>query len=221
MYLSKAKLKGIIPALLVLFFSQRANAQDKRDIGIQLGGSYYYGDFNETQPLYQASPALGIVFRYNFNNHYSLKASALYGHVSGELPTTHFIPGVSTTSFNKTCLNAALVGEFNFINFNPVSSRSLRFSPYVNIGIGTSLIAGTPIPDIPFGIGLKITTGRRHTFALEWQFKKTFYDEIDNYKAPNDGQNVIIHNNDWISFMGILYTFRLYNNSKLCPAYKE
>ena len=55
---------------LFLIAHLTVSSQEKRDIGIQLGGSYYLGDYNIGKPLYQPSPAIGILFKYNLNNYY-------------------------------------------------------------------------------------------------------------------------------------------------------
>ncbi|HNV51745.1 MAG TPA: hypothetical protein PKM28_02540, partial [Tenuifilaceae bacterium] len=57
-------------------------SQDKRDIGLTLGGNYYYGDFNESLPLQSPALGIGVIFRYNFDKHYSIRASAQYGSIS-------------------------------------------------------------------------------------------------------------------------------------------
>lgn len=205
---------------LFLFFCIKAYTQDKRDIGLQIGSSYYYGDFNETNPIRNPSIGLGVIFRYNITTFYSIRGSAFYGNLSMNYDSSMYLPGSRVTSFSKTYLGAEIMGEFNFMTLNPVNERKGKFSPFVNLGIGVSQIGGTIIPNIPFGVGVKYTPGQRHTIAVEWRFHKTFNDLIDNYAAPTNNQNVIIHNNDWVSFMGIIYTYRIYNNSNLCPAYK-
>ena len=220
MVLNCSRLSSIIVISIFIVSIQKIYAQDKRDVGIQLGGTYYYGDFNENAPFYKPSFGLGVIFRYNLNNYYSLRASALYGNISGSYTGNAYLPSVTKSGFSKTFLNAEFMAEFNFVSFNPITDRKGKLSPFVNLGIGVSQIGGTIIPNIPFGLGLKYTSGQRHTLALEWQFHKTFSDNIDNYSAPNDGKSVFIHNNDWTSFIGLIYTYRLYNNGETCPAYK-
>lgn len=206
--------------ILLLTTSITAHSQDKRDIGLQVGGTYYYGDFNESKPMYNSSASLGVLFRYNINNHYSIRASALYGRIAGNYTEISYLPGVTASSFSKSLLDAQIMGEFNFINFNPVNTRKVKISPFVNLGFGVSQIGGSITPNIPFGLGFKITPGQRHTISCEWRFHKTFTDFIDNYSAPKDKRSVFIHNNDWISFMGVTYTYRLFNNNNICPVYK-
>jgi hypothetical protein len=104
-------------ALIALFFSVNIYSQDKRDLGLILGSNYYYGDFNEVAPLRNPGIGAGITFRYNFNNYYAIKASALYGSISGSFNNSYYLPGVSANSFSKSFLDCQVSGEFNFISF--------------------------------------------------------------------------------------------------------
>lgn len=213
--------KSLIFLLLLTLFNTNNYAQDKRDIGLQLGGTYYYGDFNERTPLYQPSFSLGVIFRYNINNFYSLRGSANYSKIQGSYNSTSYLPNVNTEqSFSKALLGFEVMGEFNFLNFNPISERKGKFSPFVNLGIGVSQIGGNFFANIPFGIGMKYTPGQRHTISIEWRLHKTFTDKIDGYTAPTDNRTALAHNKDWVSFAGIIYTYRLFNNNNICPVYK-
>ncbi|MEW5846723.1 MAG: DUF6089 family protein [Bacteroidota bacterium] len=194
-------------------------AQDKRDFGIQAGATYYYGEFNEVMPLYSPSFGMGVIFRYNINQNYSIRASAIYATVSGTSSSSSIIPDPGI-SFSKNIIGAEAMGEFNFFPLNPTNSRKAKLSPYVNAGVGIAQMGTSLIFHIPFGGGLKFTPGQRHTFALEWRFHKTFNDKIDDYSSPNDGRKPFLHNNDWFSFIGLIYTYRIPNNSYICPAYK-
>lgn len=194
-------------------------AQDRRDFGIQAGTTYYYGEFNEVMPFYSPSFAMGVIFRYNINHNYAIRASAIYANVSGSSSSSNIIPDPNI-SFSKSIIGAEAMGEFNFYSINPTSTRKTNISPYVNAGIGIAQMGTSIIIHIPFGGGLKFTPGQRHTFALEWRFHKTFCDKIDDYSSPDDGRKPFLHNNDWFSFIGLIYTYRIPNNSYICPAYR-
>ena len=215
---------GFLSSLLVLSFFLllpfKSHGQDKRDFGVQAGSTYYSGDFNEAKPLYQPSFAMGVIFRYNFNTQYSIRASALYGAIKGESPSGFFLPLSASTTFSNTLLEAEVMGEFNFVSFSPLSTRKKKLSPYVNIGLGVGQLSGSVLFHIPFGVGLKFSPGKRHTLAMEWRFHKTFNDELDSYAAPDDGKTPFLHNNDWFSYIGLIYTYRLYNSGNVCPVYK-
>lgn len=210
--------KYIAIITLTLLVSFDSYSQDKRDIGLTAGGNYIYGDFNESLPFKSPALGAGIIFRYNFNKFYSIRASVLYGSISGSYSGKYYLPGTFTPSFSKSYLDAQIMGEFNFVSFSPIGDRKKKITPFVNIGVGVAQVGGAFIPNIPFGIGVKYSPIQRHTVALEWRFHKTMIDNIDNYSPASD--NAIIHNNDWLAFIGLTYTYRLYNNSEICPVYK-
>lgn len=209
----------LLIVILIGITQSIVKAQDKRDFGIQAGATYYYGEFNEIMPLYSPSFALGVIFRYNINHNYSIRGSAIYATVSGTSSSSNIIPDPGIT-FSKNIIGAEAMGEFNFYAFNPASTRKAKLSPYVNAGVGIAQMGTSLIFHIPFGGGLKFTPGQRHTFALEWRLHKTFNDTIDEFSSPNDGRKPFLHNNDWFSFVGLIYTYRIPNNSYICPAYK-
>lgn len=211
----------VLLAVLGAPTAQRLAAQDHFDVGLQLGASYYNGEFNENRPLNQSLPAVGAIFRYNYSPFYSLRASATFTQVQGTFKGQEYLPQVRKANFKKQVLNAEVMLEFNFIELDPDDSRHRKMlSPYINVGLGGALIGSSFYPIVPFSAGLKFTPGKRHTFALEWRFHKTFSDTIDNYALPNNGVRALAHNNDWFSFMGLIYTYRLYNQGRSCPAYK-
>ena len=209
---------------LIILFSQLINSigisQENRDIGVQAGGSYYTGDYNQGVPLYQPSPSLGIIYRYNLNKYYSLRISASYGILKGSYSSLNqYLPGV-TGSFSKHLIETEGLCEINFMSFNTRHLDKDNFSPYVILGIGVAYIDGEVLPHLPFGVGIKYCPVSRMTIGWEWRLSKTFTDNIDNYKNVYDGSNAIFHNNDWFSFVGLFVTFRLYNNNKTCPVYE-
>src|ERR1700690_1724045 len=66
----------------VSLFSQKSKRY--QEFGIFLGGSYYIGELNHVHlgPLTQ--PAGGVVYRYNFNPRFDIKANLLFGSVRGD-----------------------------------------------------------------------------------------------------------------------------------------
>ncbi len=209
----------ILFLLILSFAGFKVNSQDRRDFGIQAGATYYYGEFNEILPLYSPSFGLGVVFRYNILPQFSIRASAIYAGIKGSSSTSNIIPDPNIT-FSKNIIGAEAIAEFNFRKFNPISERKGSLTPYVNAGIGVAELGSSFLIHIPFGGGLKYTPGQRHTFAFEWRLHKTFNDLIDDYSSPNDSRKPFLHNNDWFSFMGLIYTYRLPNNNYICPAYR-
>lgn len=213
------KLFFLLP--LFLLFSSLCKSQERRDLGIQAGGSYYMGDYNQGTPLYQPSPSIGAIFRYNLNKYYSLRISANYGGLKGSYSSLNqYLPG-SPGSFSKQLFESEGLCEINFMSFNTKHLKKDNFSPYVILGIGGAYVGGEIIPDFPFGVGVKYCPISRITVGWEWKLCKTFNDNIDGYQNVYDGSKAIVHNNDWFSFVGLFITFRLYNKNDTCPVYKQ
>lgn len=81
---------------------------------------------------------------------------------------------------------------------------------------------------IPFGMGFKFNVGSRMGMGIEYQMRKLMNDRLDNLDDPlahynNEGYEVtyrnMFHNNDWVGFMGLHLTYKIYMGSKPCPAY--
>lgn len=208
--------------VISLFFllNSIGKSQERRDLGIQAGGSYYMGDYNQGTPLYQPSPALGVIFRYNLNKYYALRFSASYSGLKGSYASLNqYLPGV-TGSFSKPLFESEGLCEINFMSFNTRHLKKDNFSPYVILGFGGAYIGGEIIPQLPFGVGVKYCPISRVTVGCEWRLCKTFSDRIDGYENVYDGSTAIFHNNDWFSFVGLFITFRLYNHNNTCPVYQ-
>lgn len=178
------------------------------------------GDYNQGTPLYQPSPSVGLIFRYNLTKYYSLRLSVNYSNLKGDYSSANFyLPG-TTGSFSKQIIESEGLCEINFMSFNTRRLKKDNFSPYVILGIGGAYIGGEVIPQFPFGVGIKYCPVSRITVGCEWRLSKTFTDNIDNYKNVYDGSKATFNNNDWFSFVGLFITFRLYNNKNTCPVYK-
>lgn len=103
--------------------------------------------------------------------------------------------------------------------------------PDAGIGSTQSVIT----PTLPFGIGVKFNMGKRVGLGVEYQMRKLFNDGLDDLddpmgsvvRDPADPTKITqtssftdqLHNNDWIGFLGVHLTFKVYMGSKPCPAY--
>lgn len=203
-----------------MFLSILVYAQERKDVGIIAGTSYYMGDYNPSAQFYQPSPLLGVMARHNFNPFYSLRAMIAYGWVKGSHnPSDFFLPG-ETPSFSKQLITVELDGEINFISFDSRRSFHRDISPYLILGLGVAYDGGALFPHIPIGLGVKYSPIGRLTLGAEWRLHKTFYDRIDGYSNISNKRKSFIHNNDWFGIAGIFVTYRLYSQSTLCPAYR-
>ena len=72
----------VILLSLPLFASgQYANFRSKSEVGFLLGGSNYFGDMNQFNPLYGVKPAAGLLYRYSFHSRATFRLNVMYGTV--------------------------------------------------------------------------------------------------------------------------------------------
>ena len=189
-------------------FSQKSHRY--QEFGIFLGGSYYIGELNRIHlgPLTQ--PAGGVVYRYNFNPRFDVKANLLFGSVRGD-DSQSGVPASVTRNltFKSPITELAVEAEFNFLEYE-MGNKKMPFTPYVFAGIagfrfnpagqigdnfynlqplgtegqGTSANSDKKYKlmqiSLPFGIGIKYSLTRMIGISAEWGFRKTFTDYIDD-----------------------------------------
>lgn len=212
-------MKNILVVLLIIISLPLAS-QERVDIGLVAGATYYMGDYNPGTQFYQPSPALGVMVRRNFNDFYSVRVSGLMGGLKGSHnPTKFFLPG-DTPSFSTRIIEFEMVGEIGFMPFNTRAVNRKQFTPYAVMGIGGAYVNNSIILHIPMGIGLKYSTINRWSFGVEWRLHKTFSDRIDGYVNVSEKPRSFLHNNDWFGFGGIFVTYRIVNKGAICPVYE-
>jgi len=213
--------------ILFLLVPVLTSAQQNADIGVFGGTAYYLGDINPGRHFYRPSISFGILYRYNVNSRWAIRANGYVADLSGSdldfpgrlNPDRPFSP----RNFQTSLLDLALQTEFNFLPYIPTAGK-WQYSPYITAGIAGSMVMGSDVDavntlTIPFGIGVKVNLTSRLSTGAEWGFRKTFSDTIDGIENPS-GTTSIIHNNDWYSFMGIFITYKFFNFAAECPAYK-
>ncbi|MEW6467468.1 MAG: DUF6089 family protein [Bacteroidota bacterium] len=224
-------------------------------------------------------PAGGVIYRYNFNPRFSVKGNLLFGNIMGDDARSDVPSQITRNYAFKSPINElAAEVEFNFLPFTTGDPKT-PFTPYVFGGlavykfnpqgqIGNNWYAlqplgtegqGTPLSSdkkykliqmsLPFGVGLKFNIAQRVGVSLEWGFRKTFTDYLDDvsksYVDPNQlagyngptaayfadtsvntvpGSNVgkqrgDSSTKDWYSFAGIMLTFKLKGRVGQCYSY--
>jgi len=212
--------------MLALFIPATIMAQRNANIGVFGGTAYYMGDINPNRHFYRPAPSFGLIYRYNINSRYAVRANAYFADLSGsdlDFPERLNPDRPSNpASFQTSLLDMALQAEFNFLSFTPNVGK-WAYTPYLSAGIAGSLIIGSNAEamntlSFPFGAGLKFNISSRISAGAEWAFRKTFSDRIDGVENPS-GTRSLVHNNDWYSFMGVFITFKFFNFATECPAY--
>ncbi|MBN1416796.1 MAG: outer membrane beta-barrel protein [Bacteroidales bacterium] len=212
--------------VVFVFISIPTMAQRNANFGIIGGISYYMGDINPSMHYYNPSFAGGLIYRININTRYAIRGNAYYTTVSGsdlDFPELlHPDRPYEPVTFSTSLLDLNLQGEFNFLPFTPNVGK-FNYTPYVSCGLGFSMAlssdAGTAHHlTLPFGIGVKLNLTKKISTGLEWSFRKAFSDIIDGQENPTGDQS-LIHNNDWYSYLGIFITYKFINFAIDCPAY--
>lgn len=199
---------GRLFTILSLLFSSLATKAQVSELGITGGLTYYIGDLN-TKHYYNAKPAFGLVYRYNFNERYAFRLQGLYSRLEAfdsDSPDPN--AQYRNLSFTTSLIEVAGLLEINFFPYragkekkswtpfiflgaayfrvNPQADlNGVRFdlAPLGTEGQGTS--AGTNEPyaldhlAYPFGAGLKFNL-KRVDIQLEWGLRKTKTDYIDD-----------------------------------------
>jgi hypothetical protein len=245
---------------------------DKTELGLGLGTTFYFGDFNEYLPFVEPRYYGTVLHRFYFNLLYALRTSISFGNIAGNssnytgdnMPFYEIKYGPSnipTVYFNRNFIDFNTGIELGFRTFEPVEHRiNERFTPYLFIGVGITILYTDPNAknddalsarsfdppngtyriygtedinagtiqafNIPVGIGFKYSPWKRWTIGAEWQFKKTFNDDIDRFNNTKPSiingnkKGSLFLNTDWISFFGVSVSYRLAVKSK-CPSVKR
>ena len=225
-------------------------------------------------------PAAGLLYRYNFNPRFSAKANLLFGTLAGDDSRSGIPANIQRNiHFKSPLTELAAELEFNFLNYE-IGNHKTYFTPFVFGGIaifkmnpkaqagnnwvalqplgtegqGTSLSGSKPYqllqPSLPFGLGVKAWIASRIGITIEWGWRKTFTDYIDDVSktyvdpvqlgiekgptaaylsdtslTPETVSNVGKQrgdpsDKDWYSFAGVTLSFKLKAKVSSCSSYR-
>ena len=224
-------MKRLFGFLLSILLTLSVSGQRSADYGIFGGVSSYMGDINPNRLFYSPGPAGGLFYRYNLHPRQSIRANIFLGGIKAkDIDFNNDFQNVRDSSFKGSVGELAVQFEFNFLPYSTQGKR-WNYTPYFAAGAGIAYFnTDSPItykqfqPVIPFSIGFKINIYKNLGLEAEYGFRKTFYDNFDGVKdkisqEPND--KVSLYNNDWYSFAGISFTWKMYNKLLGCPAFKD
>ena len=104
----------------------------KSEIGFTVGGMNYIGDLNDQSMLGTVSLAYGGMFRYNFDERWSLRFDVDYGHLEGGNPD--YIER-RNLSFRSYLFEGSMRVEFNFFPFSMRDDHYV-WTPFIFGGLG-------------------------------------------------------------------------------------
>jgi len=219
--------------LTFLLISLSVSGQRNADYGFFGGVSSYMGDINTNRIFYSPRPAAGLFYRYNLHPRQSIRASIIVGGLRADSRDFNNILTTArdSSSFSGTVGELAVQFEFNFLPYS-TQGRKWNYTPYFAAGAGITYINTTTeplqsntiplVPVIPFSIGFKVNIHKNLGLEAEYGFRKTFYDNFDGVKDLTDaGHKAWLHNNDWYSFAGISFTWKIYSKLAGCPAFSD
>ncbi len=196
-------IRNTIPYILAAFFPLVTAAQsdsyfkpERHDVGLAGGAAFYLGDLSTDYALFRNfSFFAGPMYRYNFNELYSLRGQIAIGELTGAMHRTDMPPDNNKNpwDFKRSMILMELTGEAGFLPIDVVDFRKQqRWSPYLIGGMGFGVLAPDKLLDIDedmqtfcgyilLGIGVKVALWERLTLGLEWVMRKTFSDNLDYY----------------------------------------
>jgi len=197
--------------LLFLILTLSLSGQRSSDYGIFAGVSSYLGDNNPDKLFYSPKPAGGIFYRYNFNPRQALRTNLFFSNIS------------ISKNKQKKVLELALQYEFNFFPYT-TEGKQWNYTPYFAAGAGIAYIVTEEKwqPVIPFSFGFKVNIYKNVGLEAEYGFRKTFFDTFDGVLDPaTENGGLLIHNNDWYSFLGVGVTWKMFNRLAGCMDYSN
>ena len=182
------------------------------EVGLQTGVAYCMG---ESSPYaFQSSTyTVGAQFRYKFTPRFALQAK---------------LQNTPVYQKNDFC-NIDVTAEYNFFRFglNYYDARVTYLSPFVYLGVGTSLLVKKRGPEAYAGVYLPVGVGLKWKFAERWQLQAAWQHQI--YLDPMKGDNIDgvgetnynILNGDVISTLTASIVFEFAQEKKKCIICKD
>lgn len=195
-------------------FAQYRKQKPSKEVGLFLGGALYRGDLNSFSPipktLKDIQPAIGLIYRYNKNERFSLRLNGIYGKVQADDAKSrsihqkqrnlHFRSTIIELSgqlelnylefkigSNQTPSSAYLFGGIGGFYFNPQANLGgnwVNLQPLSTEGQGTALSSKKPYSRIqvavPMGVGVKLNISEFIGLGIEWGWRKLFTDYLDD-----------------------------------------
>ncbi|MEO7080826.1 MAG: DUF6089 family protein [Flavobacteriales bacterium] len=180
------------------------------EMGITGGTTFYIGDINPTKHYPKHTHlAGGLMYRYNFNQHYAVRLQGLYGKLEAyDRESDEPLQQLRNLGFRTQIFEASGVLEINFFKYRGLSKDSRNWTPFVFGGLAyyhfnpQNLLDDTwydlqPLGTegqtigggngyslnqicIPFGFGFKFAVTKKVDVQLEWGLRRTYTDYLDD-----------------------------------------
>ena len=224
---------------VILTSTNICKAQRGLEFGGNLGASYYLGDLNQGKHFYSSHLNIGGFLKYHFDKRNILRAGMIFTSISADdKDFNNGFQQLRNRSFSTSLFEISSSYEINFLPYSFVSVKKDNFTPYLSLGL--AVFFANSLNDkisvaIPMAVGLKANIFPRFVLGVEWSFRKTFTDDLDNitgedlsiynshtgvYIEKPKKQIGFLYTKDWYSmaYITLSYTFKLGGVS--CNAYK-
>jgi hypothetical protein len=223
--------KKVFLIMLIFFTCTTAVAQEyKYEIGGMAGLSMYMGDANQTALLQGFNPAVGVVFRRNFNFRWAFKTDLMIGRITGDTKNTdNAFPNNGEVSFSRNFFELGGQIEFNFLPYSDKFAylNTSKIAPYLLTGFGVTVAPGKNQTfanvHFPLGLGVKYKIRNRINLGLEYSVHKLLGDGFDapdkegfNLDNPYKIQSGIFKNKDWYNTLMFSVTWDFGPNDRKC-----
>jgi len=213
------------------------SAQKNLEGGLIGGGLYYLGDINPNRHFYSTKLGGGLFMRQNLNKRWGIRADIIAGTLSADdNASSSNYQKVRNLHFNTPLLEIVTQFEFNFLPYKLGTKRNTSpYTPYFATGLGFLLVTNSVNPynvTLPLSLGLKLAVTKKLEVGVEWSFRKTFSDYIDNLSgdtydlssmenksSTKHKQMAFFYGKDWYSFAGIFITYKIFQQESVCKAY--
>lgn len=200
----------IFTLLLLMPFIGAAAMGQVSELGITGGVTYYVGDINPTKHYPKHTHlAGGLMYRYNFDQHYAIRLQGLYGKLeSYDSDSKDELQQLRGLGFRTVVFEGSALLEINFFKYRGISKDSKNWTPFVFGGLayyhfnpqnqlndtwydlqplgteGQTINGGSGYSlnqiCIPFGAGFKFAVTKKVDVQLEWGLRRTYTDYIDD-----------------------------------------
>lgn len=173
------------------------------------GTSYYIGDINPYQHFNEFNVAGGLIYRYNLTDRHVWRFNLAGGRVSAaDADSDIAFKEQRNLSFRSNWFEVSTALELNFFEYE-IGNMRKPYTPYVFFGFGIfNMNPQAQLDDvwydlqplgtegqnlegadnaynltqvaIPFGVGFKVNVWSRIAAGIEWGFRRTFTDYLDD-----------------------------------------
>ncbi len=224
-YLYRSRKLWFSAFFLVLTFITKAQFLE---FGAGIGVTSYNGDLVKGLVGKSFRPGFNIYHRMNMSNVVAIRYNLTSGVIAGnDSKPIDALGSIRNHDFSARVTEASINFEYFFLDYlNKYSS--VKWSPYFSLGVGFYGLSNyqdnaggsidSPLrPVLPIGVGFKHLLGKRFAASLDFNFKKTFADNIDGisdadhkFQKSENAQFGNPSDQDWYTYFGISLSYIIY-----------